>query len=328
MNDLDMVRDLRSEVRQSEANDLHRARRRLLATVAPEPPARRVRRTVLRVAAMGALGVTITAGVTMVQSLGTNDRGNGIASAPAWLSVANAETLAKHATAAAADQTDVYPRADQWIYAKWDSYTSPKLMPEAAVPPVGGGKTGSRKTVETWIRGDGEERAMRDEVSKTIKRRRDGADPRLRFDPAYLRSLPLEPSALLERLKKDTSEIPLPEARAVSHQIMSILEEGAPAARLRAALYTVLSRLDDVGVETVRDLLGRQGVAIYTHDDEGVRQEVIIDPNTFVLLGARRIYVGGVKAPSPYYSGLPKGEVIASRARVSVGIVDDAGDIP
>ncbi|YCK37997.1 CU044_5270 family protein [Actinomadura sp. ATCC 39365] len=328
MNDLDMVRDLRSEVRQSEAGDLRHARRRMMAALAPEPPARRVRRMVLRVAAVGAFGATIAAGVTVVQSLGTDGRGTEATGAPAWLPVANAETLARHATAAAAGRPDVYPRADQWVYVKWDSYTSPRLMAKATAPPAGAGRTRSRETVERWTRGDGEERAMRDENSDTIKRRRGGADPRLRFDPAYLRSLPLEPSALAERLRKDTSEIDLPQARAVSHQILSILEEGAPAARLRAALYTVLSRLDDVGVETVRDLLGRQGVAIYTRDDDGVRQEVIIDPNTFDLLGARRIYVGGAKSPDPYYSGLPEGEVITSRARVSVGIVDDAGDLP
>ncbi|MFI7697009.1 sigma-70 family RNA polymerase sigma factor [Nonomuraea sp. NPDC049655] len=103
-------------------------------------------------------------------------------------------------------------------------------------------------------------------------------------------------------------------------------EETAQA--LNVPIGTVLSRLDDVGVEPVRDLLGRQGVAIYTRDDDGVRQEVIIDPTTFDLLGARRVYVGGVKSPDPYYSGLPEGEVITSRARVSVGIVDEAGDLP
>ncbi|MFF0869722.1 CU044_5270 family protein [Nonomuraea sp. NPDC003560] len=327
MNDLDMVRDLRSEVRQSEAGDLRHARRRMLAALAPEPPARRVRRVVLRVAAVGAFGATIAAGVTVVQSLAPDGRGTQSAGAPAWLPVANAQTLAEHATAAAAGQPDVYPRADQWVYVKWDTYTSPRLTAGATAPPAGAGRADSRETVERWTRGDGRERAMRKEGGKTIERRRGGADPRLRFDPAYLRSLPLEPSALAERLKKDTSQIALPPARAVSHQILSILEEGAPAARLRAALYTVLSRLDDVGVEPVRDLLGRQGVAIYTRDD-GVRQEVIIDPTTFDLLGARRVYVGGAESPDPYYSGLPEGEVITSRARVSVGIVDEAGDLP
>jgi hypothetical protein len=139
----------------------------------------------------------------------------------------------------------------------------------------------------------------------------------------------LDPAALLDRLKKDTAGvIPLPEARAISHQILMILQEGAPAARLRAAFYTVLSKLDGVGVAKVRDLLGREGVAIYTDDrDEGIREEVIIDPTTYALLGGRRVYIGGADARSPY-AKLPKGEVVLSVAQVAVGIVDDAGDVP
>ncbi|MEV0624214.1 CU044_5270 family protein [Nonomuraea sp. NPDC050404] len=319
MNDLDLVRDMRSEVRHSEASDLPRARRRMLAAMAPEPQARRVRRTVLRAATAGVLGIAITTGVIVTQSLGTEDRGKEVAG-QAWQPVANAETLAKRATAAAANQPDVYPRADQWVYVKWDNYATTKLAPLDG---------GGRRTTEMWTRGDGKERARRTEGSEKIERRRGGEDPRLRFDPAYLRSLPLEPPALLERLKQDTKVIPLPEERAVSRQILSILQEGAPAPRLRAALYTVLSQTGEVGVEKVRDLLDREGLAIYTQGDDGdyIRQEVIIDPTTFDLLGARRVYVGGAKTPTTY-SRLPVGEVVTSTARVSAGIVDNAGDVP
>ncbi|MER6943671.1 CU044_5270 family protein [Nonomuraea sp. NPDC000554] len=321
MNDLDMVRDLRSEVRRSEESDLHGARRRMLAAMAPKPQSRRLPRTMVRVAAVGVLGVTIAAGVTVVQNLATDPQGKGTASAPAWLPPANAETLAKRATAAAAGQPDVYPRDDQWVYAKRDFYRSTK----SAASPNRGGETGSRHTEEMWTRGDGKERARRNEGSEKITRRQGGEDPRLRFDPAYLRSLPLEPSALLERLKRDTSEISLPEARAVFGQILIILQEGAPPARLRAALYTVLSRLDGVAVENVRDLLGREGIGIYT-DNEGMRKEVIIDPNTYVLLGGRTVYLGG--STSSPYGELPKGEVILSVAQVATGIVDQAGEVP
>lgn len=324
MNDLDMVRDLRSQVRQSEASDLHDARRRLLAAMAPERRARRTRRTVLRVAVVGLCGVTITTGVTVGQTFRTDGDGQMTATAPAWLGVANAETLARRATAAAADQPDVYPRADQWVYVKRDIYRSPKVTRRSA----GGGQAPSRHTEEMWIRGDGKERALREQGSTSIKRRQGGENPRIRFDPAYLRSLPLEPAALLERLKKDSAAATsLPAERAVSHQILVILQEGAPAARLRAALYTVLSQLDDVGVERVHDLLGREGVGIYTVDDEGMRQEVIIDPNTYVLLGGRRVYVGGSPPPPPY-GKVPVGEVILSVAQVTTGIVDRAGDVP
>jgi hypothetical protein len=320
MNELDMVRDLRSQVRQSEARDLHGARRRLLATMGPERPARRVPRTVLRVAAAGILGVTIAAGVTVVQTLRTDKGGEVATGAPAWLGVANAETLAKRATTAAAGQPDVYPRPGQWVYVKRDFYKSPRITSASTAD--------SRYTTELWTREDGKERALRNEGSQTIERRQGGENPRLRFDPAYLRSLPLEPSALRERLEKDSADaVPLPEERAVARLVLAILQEGAPAARLRAALYTVMSRLDGVGVEPVRDLRGREGVALYTVDGEGIRHDVIVDPHTYVLLGGRRVHVGGATSPSPY-SKLPKGEVIFSVAQVTTGIVDRAGDVP
>ncbi|MEV0145243.1 MULTISPECIES: CU044_5270 family protein [unclassified Nonomuraea] len=311
MNDLDTVRDLRSQVRQSEERDLNRARQRLLAAMAPERPARRTRRTMLRVVAVGALGLTITAGVTVVQTSRTNDDGKMVAGAPAWLGVANAETLARRATAAAADKPDVYPRADQWVYVK-SVYASRKMT------------AGSQRTVEMWTRGDGKERARRED-GKTIIRRQGGEDHRLRFDPAYLSSLPLEPSALRERLKKDTAGVGgLPEGSAIRRQVLAILQEGTPGPRLRAALYSVLSQLDGVGVEKVSDLLGRAGVALYVVDDFGTRHETIIDPDTYALLGGRQVDVGGSGSPTPN----DKGEVIFSVARVHVGIVDRVGDVP
>ncbi|MFI6907051.1 CU044_5270 family protein [Nonomuraea sp. NPDC050394] len=321
MNDLDMVRDLRSQVRQSDESDLRGARRRVLAAMAPKPRGRRLSRPLVRVAAVGVLGVTIAAGVTIVQNLPAERP-----SAPAWLPVANAETLAKRATAAAAGQADVYPRDDQWVYARRDFYRSPRIAPTPAASPKAGAETGSRHTTEMWTRGDGKERALREAGSETITRRQGGEDPRRRFDPAYLRSLPLEPAVLRERLRKDTKDIPLPEARAVFGHVLTILQEGAPAARLRAALYTVLSQLDGVGVEKVSDLLGREGVGIYI-DDEGIRREVIIDPNTYVLLGGRTVYVGGSASPPPY-GALPEGEVIFAVAQVAAGIVDHAGEVP
>ncbi|MFF3668508.1 hypothetical protein [Microtetraspora malaysiensis] len=85
--------------------------------------------------------------------------------------------------------------------------------------------------------------------------------------------------------------------------------------------------MTQVGVEKARDLLGREGVGIYTVDDDGMHQEVIIDPNTYVLLGGRRVYVGESKSQSPY-GKLAEGEVVFSVAQVTGGIVDHAGDVP
>ncbi|MFD1545298.1 CU044_5270 family protein [Nonomuraea guangzhouensis] len=324
MNDLDIVRDLRSQVRQTEDRDLREARRRLLASMTPAPRPRRLPRMVFRVAAAGALALAITAGVTVVQNLGTDTPGRGTVSPPAWVPVANAETLAKRATAAAAGTTDVYPRADQWIYVKRDFYRSPKVMNTSQKPST----TESRHVEEQWIRGDGKERARREEGSETVTRIHGGADPHLRYDPDYLRSLPLEPSALRRSLQKDTEEAtPLRGERAVFSRVSLILQEGAPAARLRAALYTVLSQLDGVGVEQkVRDVVGREGMGLYM-DADTERREILIDPKSYDLLGGRLIYLGGAEKSSPF-ARLTPGEVVSSVAQVAYGIADHAGDVP
>ncbi|WP_433252550.1 CU044_5270 family protein [Streptosporangium sp. CA-135522] len=330
MNDLDLVRDLRSQVRLSEEHDLHGARRHLLAAMAPSPKSRRtVPRMVLRVAAVGALGLAITAGVTVVQNIGTDGRGKGITSAPAWLPVANAEILAKRATAAAGGAEDTYPRADQWIYFKNDIYSSPKATPKSKVPPIGGGKSGSRYTMEGWARGDGKKTAHRAEDGTLITAAVNQPDRKpLQHDLAYLRSLPLEPSALLERLKKGdtTSGSSRLEAIAVFHQAQMLLQEVTPPPRLRAALYTTIARLDGVGMEEkVRDLAGREGIGIYL-DDQGFRHEIIVDPNTYAFFGVRGLYLSGKRTPDGRM--FSKGEVVYSTARLADGIVDHAGSIP
>jgi hypothetical protein len=329
MNDnLDLVRDLRSQVRLSEEKDLYAARRRLLAAMASPAPSRRlVSRTVLRVAAVGAFGLTITAGVTVVQNLGPQSAGKGSAGAPAWLPAANAETLARHATEAAKAE-DVYPRADQWTYQKNLVYVSPKAVRTSAIPPIGQREPlGSRYTMEWWFRGDGKKVARRMDGGTLIKgslyRANRAPQPN---DPAYLRSLPLEPSALLDRLKKDnTASGGGSDANAMFSYVQYLLQQVAPPPRLRAALYTVISQLDGVGMEDkVRDLAGRVGVGIY-RDAQGIRREIIIDPDTYAFLGLRDYYPKGKRSSDGI--NFKEGEVVDAVAQMADGIVDHAGDL-
>ncbi|MFC4534925.1 CU044_5270 family protein [Sphaerisporangium dianthi] len=327
-DDLDPVRDLRSQVRLSEEKDLHAARRRLMVAMAsPAPSHRLASRTVLRVAAVGAFGLTITAGVTVVQNLGPESAGKGSAGAPAWLPAANAETLAKRATEAAKAE-DVYPRADQWTYQKNVVYVSPKAVRKSAPPPVGLREPlGSRYTTEWWFRGDGKKVAHRTGGGMLTKGSLHGADRAPQpNDPAYLRSLPLESSALLDRLKKDnTASGGGSDANAMFSYVQFLLQQVAPPPRLRAALYTVISELDGVGMEDkVRDLEGRVGVGIY-RDAQGIRREIIIDPDTYAFLGLRDYYPEGKRSSDGIR--FKEGEVVVAFARLADGIVDHAGNL-
>ncbi|MEV0381220.1 hypothetical protein [Nonomuraea sp. NPDC050643] len=121
MNDLDLVRDLWPEVERSgrspsrSSPDAGRDGSGAIGPPSPAYGAARGRR-----------------GRTRRHDHGGRDGGaeprhgwpgQRVAGAPARLPVANAKTLARRATEAAAGQTEVYPRAGQWVYAKWDYHT-------------------------------------------------------------------------------------------------------------------------------------------------------------------------------------------------------------
>jgi hypothetical protein len=348
VNDLELIQDFRSEVRRSDPRALNAGRERLLAAMAPAPASRRLRPMALRLAGVGALGLSIVVGVTAVRGIDDAGSRRGTVGAPAWVPVANAEVLAERARASAARVEDVYPRADQWLYTKGLIYVS-----EQATTP----DAGKTQTHERWRRGDGGKVAIRHSgvnadvapigseglVSATVGVAPNGGDGLVRataggsaetpqtpeWDVAYLRSLPLDPAALMERLRKDEENRPdrsnLPQARMLFQRVQMILQEGAPPPRLRAALYTVVSKLEGVGIEQkVQDLTGREGMGIYLDRGDGVRHEIIVDPASYAYLGGREVVVTSRSIKGQY----AEGDVIVAWAQVSRGIVDHAGDLP
>ncbi|MFC7588821.1 CU044_5270 family protein [Nonomuraea antimicrobica] len=287
---------------------------------------RMTRRMTLRLAGAGAVGLTLALGITVVQSFDGADIPAATASAPAWVPVAGVEHLAERATAASARTTDTYPRADQWLYTKSRIYVPGKEGTQEA---------GETQTHERWQRGDGAKMAIRHTSADADK----GAPPvgpvtagpvenstGQRWAPAYLSSLPLDPAALKERLRQNGADRPdLPAARTLFQQVQQILQDGAPPPRLRAALYTVVSELEGVGLEeNVRDLADREGVGIYLDSPDGTRHEIIVDPETYAYLGGRRLALGDGERTSQAAGG----EVMAAWVQEARGIVDRAGDLP
>ncbi|MFC6080085.1 CU044_5270 family protein [Sphaerisporangium aureirubrum] len=311
MNDLDLIRDLRAEMPADPAA-LAGARARVVAATTLTSPRRRPRSVLPRVALAGALGLSVIAGVTVVRAL-DDDR---VPPHAAWTPAAAVETLAAGATrAAAAEGADMYPRADQWLYIKGLTY-QPERGP------------GSVQTYERWRKGDGTQVAHRhtggDRAGaprpagggEVVTSALDPSFPPPRWDAAYVRSLPLDPAALSDRLRADREPHPhLPDEVTAFGQIQLLLQEGGPPPRLRAALYTVLSMLRGVALEqNVRSLTGREGVGVYLDHPDGQRQEIIVDPDGYAYLGGRRSDAGG--------------QLIAAWAEVTRGIVDRAGDVP
>ncbi|MEO3808003.1 CU044_5270 family protein [Sphaerisporangium sp. B11E5] len=322
MNDLDLIRDLRSEVPDDPAA-LASARERLLAAMTTPPGRRRPPRgTPLRVAPAAprrrplplvAVAAAVVTGVVVAWNAGVPAPAGPGAVTTEWTPAAGVESLAARATAAA-EGTDMYPGPGQWLYIKGLTY-QPERGP------------GSTQTHERWTKGDGTQTA----------RRSTGADhpgaPRPigsgglvtsptapghpRWDPAYLRTLPLSPGNLAARLRADREPSPpgVPEAVTAFMQIQLLLQEASPPPRLRAALYTVLSRLPGIALEDrVRDLTGREGVGVYLDRQDGTRHEIIVDPSGYTYLGGRSLS--------------PNGETIAAWTELTRGVVTHAGDVP
>lgn len=92
---------------------------------------------------------------------------------------------------------------------------------------------------------------------------------------------------------------------------------------VRAALYRLTAELP--GVEllgAVRDPVGRAGTGVaFTHSRRGVRQELIFDPETSVLLGERR----SLLRSGTYGFAAPPGTPIGYAAYLESKVVDSVG---
>jgi hypothetical protein len=74
-----------------------------------------------------------------------------------------------------------------------------------------------------------------------------------------------------------------------------LLRETTAPPPLRAALYEVAARIPGVQlVGAVRDPAGRRGVAVALVDEQGIRSELVFDPETSALLAERDVLAGRV----------------------------------
>jgi hypothetical protein len=131
--------------------------------------------------------------------------------------------------------------------------------------------------------------------------------------PSYLASLPTDPDQLLAVLRAAAGGDVFKEGAALSTMVDALLSP-----ELRAALYQALVKIP--GVERIPgtvDLAGRPGVAI-AHAADGMRTELVIDPNSARMLGFRMVQLTGA-------DGMAAGTVIYS-ATANQKIVDRVGD--
>jgi hypothetical protein len=102
-----------------------------------------------------------------------------------------------------------------------------------------------------------------------------------------------------------------------------IMRAGPVSPTARAALYRAAAYIPGVTlVGEVRDSLGRPGLAVAFRAD-GVREELVFDPETSALLAERRV----LESPVAWLPGVPAGTVIGESAIIGSRLVD-AADVP
>ncbi len=108
-------------------------------------------------------------------------------------------------------------------------------------------------------------------------------------DRKFMASLPRDPQALFDRLRKDTAGRGQGPDLEMLVYVADMLRSGLVPADLRAALYRTLAMVPGIEItEKVANLDGRKGIALGIAADGG-RQDVIIDPATGQFIGEREV---------------------------------------
>lgn len=134
-----------------------------------------------------------------------------------------------------------------------------------------------------------------------------------------LEKLPLDPQQLLNYIYRTTiGQGVSPDGEALVF-IADTLRTGVVPAELRAALYKAAAGIPGVTiVDRAATLDGQTGIAFGRDESNGVRQEVIIDPNTGLMIGERQVLLRANMLP-----GAPAGESMGWTT-VTTTVVDSA----
>jgi RNA polymerase sigma-70 factor (ECF subfamily) len=132
-------------------------------------------------------------------------------------------------------------------------------------------------------------------------------------------SLPRDPQQLLNYIYRVTAGAGVSRDGEALVYIADTLRTGVVPADLRAALYKAVAGIPGVTItDKAATLDGRTGIAFGRDEGNGVRQEIIIDPGTGLLIGEREVLLRNGILP-----GVPAGESMGWTA-VTTTVVDSA----
>jgi hypothetical protein len=301
MDEMTAVRELRAEAPAAERTPLLAGRDRLLREAAGRTRANRLRGDWRLMAAATAALITAVALIgTQVVDRGTSGVQPG--AGPGYtLELGSAKDLLNAAADAIAAAPAVTAREGQWIYVK----TVETNVTDDEVDP---------QTNEDWM-------AYAD---PKMEGGRAGDDHSPREEYAFLKSLPDDPAAVRARARAffyatDKSETRTQHEYRALVAVLSRAYAYDPAGL--AKVYRALATIPGVQAAEVEDAAGRGAYALYLKNPLTDRDEVLLDPATYLYAGYRSVAQSGDLQ-------WDKGDVVLGGARLVTAVVDKKGERP
>lgn len=338
MDDLEILRAMGGPDPMPDPASEQRARAALLTraqTVASPAPVRAPRRSWLprlgwRIAVPALAAAVAVAGLAVVENVRSVDRDGQVRPVVPGLPAArpaNAAEALGYAADAAARQPFTMPRPDQWLYLE---------MRNTSGTGPGGVVTGGPYETETyrvWWRIDGTQVARYKDGKLVVSSARSAIQGVSHSYPyATLVGLPAEPDAVLDWVRRtvggaggDTRE---GQDQIAFVTINNILRENVLPPALEAAFFRALGKLS--GVTLVPDAVnvdGRSAVAVARVHEGWLREEILLDPQTYRLIGERSVAVADhTSTADDGTRTVAKGTVQRLVVRGAAAIVDRPGE--
>jgi hypothetical protein len=297
MNEIDLLRDLRSGLPSPRAESRATARGLLVAQIqrADRPPTRQRSRRAR--AGLFAAAALIAALLIALPSL--------MFGGDAPVQPAVGQVLRQVATVAAAQPPEPRPGPGQYFYTRSrEAYASTRGRGEVLTPRIR----------QTWIAANGAGRARVAYGSGEVE------DIALTGQPFLdTRALPTQPEALRKLI--EARKVPLmdgPPGEAETFTLIGdMLRNTYLPPAFRATLYRVVAELPRVELEgEVKDPVGRMGIGVASTKGS-TTHELIFDPDTSALLGEREL--AATRIPE---LRVPAGTEIGSIAYLEQRVVD------
>lgn len=329
MDDLQILRVLGGPDPVPGPDSETRARTALLtrAQAAPVSAARRTRwgRLGWRIAVPAVAAAVAVGGLVAVETAGPVTRdgqvGPGVPGLPA-AKPANAAEALGYAAAAATQRPFTTPRPDQWLYL--ETRTTAGKGPGGVVT----GGPYETYTSRVWRRLDGKQMASY-KRGKLVTRPSNMATPG--FDFATLAKLPPDPEAALAWVRGQVGGVGGGtrdgEDGIAFTTINAILRDHLLPPAVESALFHALGKLS--GVTLVPDAVnldGRPAIAVGRVQGGWLRDEMLLDPETYRLIGERAVAIADhTNRADGGTSKIKKGTIQYLVVRSGAAIVDKPG---